>query len=148
MAYSSWKTKMPPSEYFTRQLLRNYDHLKCKIMLVPVTWSGLLLNKLVINGALGHGGEQPVALLVLGKTMFALITAVKLYCSVLCLIPSLWHYLDSVGFRSGQFAGQLSTVTPCSVHEFLIFLTLGRCQIELEISISMKFVNIMKHNVL
>ena len=142
MAYSSW-TEMPPSKFeFTRPLseIATIWKVRCTQSKLGL---GYFWTNYLINGALGHGGEQPVALLVLGKTRFALITVIFNF-SVLCLIPSLWHYLDSVGFRSGQFAGQLSTVTPLS--KFLIF---GRCQIELDmISISTKFVNIMKHNVI
>ncbi len=55
----------------------------------------------------------------------------------------------SMGFRSGEFAGQSSTVTPCMVIEpaFGTFGSVGRCQVllENEISISIKLVSRRKH---
>ncbi len=54
----------------------------------------------------------------------------------------------SMGFRSGEFAGQSSTVTPWSLNQLLVpFGSEGRCQIllENEISISIKLVSRRKH---
>ncbi len=57
----------------------------------------------------------------------------------------------SIGFRSGEFAGQSSTVTPWSLNQLLVpFGSVGRCQVllENEISISIKLVSRRKHEVL
>ncbi len=54
----------------------------------------------------------------------------------------------SMGFRSGEFAGQSSTVTPWSLNQlFGTFGSVGRCQVllENEISISIKLVSRRKH---
>ncbi len=56
----------------------------------------------------------------------------------------------SMGFRSGEFAGQSSTVTPWSLNQLLVPLAVvGRCQVllENEISISIKLVSRRKHEV-
>ncbi len=54
----------------------------------------------------------------------------------------------SMGFRSGEFAGQSSSPTPCSFNQLLAGV--GRCQIllENEISIFKKLVSRRKHEVL
>ncbi len=57
----------------------------------------------------------------------------------------------SMGFRSGEFAGQSSTPTPWSFNQLLVLLAVvGRCQIllENEISIFKKLVSRRKHEVL
>ncbi len=57
----------------------------------------------------------------------------------------------SMGFRSGEFAGQSSTVTPWSLNQLLVPLAVwGRCQVllENEISVSIKLVSRRKHEVL
>ncbi len=57
----------------------------------------------------------------------------------------------SLGFRSGEFAGQSSTPTPWSFNQPLVLLdSVGRCQIllENEISIFKKLVSKKKHEVL
>ncbi len=57
----------------------------------------------------------------------------------------------SMGFRSGEFAGQSSTVTPIVIEPaFGTFGSVGRCQVllENEISISIKLVSRRKHEVL
>ncbi len=57
----------------------------------------------------------------------------------------------SMGFRSGNFAGQSSTVTPWSLNPaFGTFGSVGRCQVllENEIGISIKLVSRRKHEVL
>ncbi len=57
----------------------------------------------------------------------------------------------SMGFRSGEFAGQSSTVTPWSLNQLLVPLAVFvRCQVllENEISISIKLVSRRKHEVL
>ncbi len=57
----------------------------------------------------------------------------------------------SLGFRSGEFAGQSSTTTPWSFNQLLVlFGSVGRCQIllENEISIFKKLVSRRKHELL
>ncbi len=56
----------------------------------------------------------------------------------------------SMGFRSGEFAGQSSTPTPWSFNQLLVLLAVDRCQILLknEISIFKKLVSRRKHEVL
>ncbi len=56
----------------------------------------------------------------------------------------------SLGFRSGEFAGQSSIPTPWSFNQLLCFGSVGRCQIllENEISIFKKLVSRRKHEVL
>ncbi len=79
-------------------------------------------------------------------------------CFNYCL-NSAWHGGDqfvslirfSMGFRSGEFAGQSSTPTPWSFNQLLgAFGSVGRCQIllENEISIFKKLVSRRKHEVL
>ncbi len=68
-----------------------------------------------INAA-WHGVDQPVALLRCNEDQGALIAA---FCSsVLLGLVSL--IIDSLGFRSGEFAGQSSTVTPWSLNQLLV----------------------------
>ncbi len=54
----------------------------------------------------------------------------------------------SMGFRSGEFAGQSSTVTPWSLNQLLVHLTVWAGLLENEISISIKLVSRRKHEVL
>ncbi len=57
----------------------------------------------------------------------------------------------SMGFRSGEFAGQSSTVTPWSLNQLLVPLALwagAKVLLENEISISIKLVSRRKHEVL
>ncbi len=57
----------------------------------------------------------------------------------------------SMGFRSGEFAGQSITPTPWSFNKLLVlFGSVGRCQIllENEISIFKKLASRIKHEVL
>ncbi len=78
-----------------------------------------------------------------------------LHFLVSCFSFSSWQYpidsLFSMGFRSGEFAGQSSTPTPWSIKPtFGAFGSVGRCQIllENEISIFKKLVSRRKHEVL
>ena len=80
----------------------------------------------------------------------ALIAAFR--SSALLILLSLIFHLTiphrfSVGFRSGTFAGQSSTITPWSKPAFGTFGSVGRCQVllENEISISIKLVSRRKH---
>ncbi len=56
----------------------------------------------------------------------------------------------SMGFRSGEFAGQSSTPTPWSLTNFWCFGSVGRCQnlLENEISIFKKLVSRRKRELL
>ncbi len=90
--------------------------------------------------------EAQVALIVAFRSS-ALLGLVSLI--FLLTIP----HRFSMGFRSGEFAGQSSTVTPWSLNQLLVPLAVwagGRCQVllENEISISIKLVSRRKHEVL
>ncbi len=78
-------------------------------------WASFCMNY-CINAA-WHGGNQPVALLRCNEAQVALIAA--FWSSALLGLVSLIflltiHHRFSMGFRSGEFAGQSSTVTPWS----------------------------------
>ncbi len=73
-----------------------------------------------------HGGDQPVALLRWMEAQVALIAAFR-SSALLCLVSLIFlltipHWF-SMGFRSGEFAGQSSTVTPWSLNQLLVPLT-------------------------
>jgi len=68
-----------------------------------------------INAA-WHEGDQSVALLRCNEAQVALIAAFR--SSVLLGLVSL--IIDSLRFRSGEFAGQSSTVTPWSLNQLLV----------------------------
>ncbi len=75
-----------------------------------------------INAA-WHGGDQSVALLRCNEAQVALIAAFR--SSALLSLVSLIFLLTishrfSMGFRSGEFSGQSSTVTPWSVNQLLV----------------------------
>ncbi len=68
-----------------------------------------------INAA-WYGVDQPVALLRCNEAQAALIAA---FCSSASLgLVSL--IIDSLGFRSGEFTGQSSTVTRWSLNQLLV----------------------------
>ncbi len=57
----------------------------------------------------------------------------------------------SMGFRSGEFAGQSSTVTPWSLNQLLVPLAVwagAKSEMKNEISISIKHVSRRKHELL
>ena len=81
--------------------------------------------KYCIN-AVWHGGDQPVALLRCNGSPGCLIAAFR--SSALLGLVSLIFLLTisqrfSMGFRSGDFAGQSSTVTPWSFNQLLVPLS-------------------------
>ncbi len=87
------------------------------------------------------------------KAQVALIAAFR--SSVLLGLVSLIFLLTiprfSMGFRSGEFAGQSSTVTPWSLNQLLVPLAVwagANVLLENEISISIKLVSRRKHEVL
>ncbi len=87
-------------------------------------WASFWMNY-CINAA-WHGGDQPVALLRCNEAQVALITVFR--SSALLGLVSLIFLLTilhrfSIRFRSGEFAGQSSTVTPWSFDQLLVPLT-------------------------
>ncbi len=89
--------------------------------------------------------EAQVAFLIVAFRSSALLGLV----SLIFLLTILHRF--SMGFRSGELAGQSSTVTPWSLNQLLVPLAgVGRCQVRLEneISISIKLVSRRKHEVL
>ncbi len=98
-----------------------------------------------INAA-WHGDNQPVALLRCNEAQVALIAAFR--SSALLGLVSLIFLLTishrfSMGFRSGEFAGQSSSNTTVIEPAFGTFGTVCRCQVMLEneISFSIKLVS-------
>ncbi len=84
-------------------------------------WASFCMNN-CLNAA-WHGGNQPVALLRCNEAQVALIVAFR--SSALLGLVSLIFLLTiphrfSMGFRSGEFAGQSSTVTPWSLNQLLL----------------------------
>ncbi len=84
-------------------------------------WAFFCMNY-CINAA-WHGGNQPVALLRCNEAQVALIAAFR--SSALLGLLSLIFLLTiphglSMGFRSGEFAGQSSTVTLWSLNQILV----------------------------
>ncbi len=84
-------------------------------------WASFCMNY-CINAA-WHRGNQPVALLRCNEAQVALIAAFR--SSALLGLVSLVFFLAilhrySMGFRSGEFAGQSSTVTPWSLNQLLV----------------------------
>ncbi len=106
-----------------------------------------------INAA-WHRVDQSVALLRCNEAQVALIAAFS--SSVMLGLVSLNFLLTithrfSLGFRSGEFAGQSSTVTPWSLNQLLVPLAVRtgpKVLLENEISISIKLVSRRKHEVL
>ncbi len=84
-------------------------------------WASFCMNYCI--DAAWHGGDQPVALLRRNEAQVALIAAFR--SSALLGLVSLIFFLTipyrfSMGFRSGEFAGQSSTVTPWSLNQLLV----------------------------
>ncbi len=83
-------------------------------------WASFYINY-CINAA-WHGGNQPVALrgmeaqdaLIAAFGSFALLGLVSL------IFLSTIAHIFSMAFRSGEFAGQSSTVTPWSLNQLLV----------------------------
>ncbi len=84
-------------------------------------WASFCMNY-CINVA-WHGVNQPVALLRCNEAQVALIAAFR-SSALLRLVSLIFlltiHHRFSMGFRSGEFAGQSSTVTPWSLNELLV----------------------------
>ncbi len=63
--------------------------------------------------AVWHEDNQPVALLRCNEAQVL---------QLICIVGSGVSHLDSLGFRSGEFAGQSSTVTAWSLNQLLVTL--------------------------
>ncbi len=116
------------------------------------TWLGLLLHEL-----LNQCGVAAISLWHCSGVMEAQVALIAAFRSsaLLSLVSLIFlltiAHIFSMGFRSGEFAGQSSTVTPWSLNQLLgTFGSVGRCQVllENEISISIKLVSRKKHEVL
>ncbi len=93
-----------------------------------------------------HGGDQFVALLRWYGSPGFFDSGLQLICIFWSLVSRF-----SMGFRSGEFAGQSSTPTPWSFNQLLGFSgSVDSCQIllENEIGIFKKLVSRRKHEVL
>ncbi len=93
----------------------------CSFLHSILGWASFRMNY-CINAA-WHGGNQPVALLRCNEAQVALIAAFR--SSALLGLVSLIFFLTiphrfSIGFRSGEFAGQSSKVTTCSLNQLLV----------------------------
>ncbi len=84
-------------------------------------WASFCINY-CINAA-WHGGNQPVALLRCNGSPGCFYSGLR----VICIVGSGVSHLPldnihrfSTGFRSGEFAGQSSTVTPWSLNQLLV----------------------------
>ncbi len=113
-------------------------------------WASFCMNY-CINAA-WHEDNQPVTLLRCNEAQIALIAAFR-SSALLGLVSLIFlltiHHRFSMEFRSGEFAGQSSTVTPWSLNQ-RTFGSVGRCQVLLEnkICISIKLVSRRKNEVL
>ncbi len=102
--------------------------------------SGKYVNLLYMHSILGrgsfcfnyclnsawHGGDQFVALLRWYGSPGFFDSGLQLIC-IFCLLFLIFlltvHHIFSMGFRSGEFAGQSSTPTPCSFNQLLVLLS-------------------------
>ncbi len=131
MAYRWWKPKIQylrKCEYYIRSIknyILNKNVMILKSMFISMhsilVWASFSMNY-CINVA-WHEGNQPVALLRCNEAQVALITAFR--SSALSGLVSLIFLLTiphrfSTGFRSGEFAGQSSTVTLWSLNQLLV----------------------------
>ncbi len=115
-------------EYYTRSikkhiLNRNVRLLKSMFISIHLIlgWASFCMNY-CINAA-RHGVNQHVALLRCNEAQVALIAAFR--SSALLGLVSLIFLLTiphrfSMCFSSGEFAGQSSTPTPCSLNQLLV----------------------------
>ncbi len=85
-------------------------------------WASFCMNY-CINAA-WHGGNQPVALLRCNGSAGYFDSSLQVICIVGSGVSHLpldnTRYRFSTGFRSGEFAGQPSTVTPWSLNQLLV----------------------------
>ncbi len=131
MAYRWWKNKIQylrKCEYYIRSiknyiLNRNVRILKSMFISMHsiLVWASFSMNY-CINAA-WHGGNQSVALLRCNEAQVALIAAFRssaLLSLVSLIFLSTIAHRFSMGFRSGEFACQSSTVTPWSLNQLLV----------------------------
>ncbi len=101
------------------QASEKYVHLL--YMYSILGWASVCMNY-CINVA-WHGGNQSVALLRCYEAHVALIAAFR-SSALLGLVSLIFLFtiphIFSMGFRSGEFAGQSSTVTPWSLNQLLV----------------------------
>ncbi len=86
-----------------------------------LSWASFCFNY-CINVA-WHEGDQPVALLRCNGSPVCFDSGPSghLHCWVWCLTSSSWQNPRfSTRFRSGEFSGQSSTVTPWSLNQLLV----------------------------
>ncbi len=84
-------------------------------------WASFCMNY-CINVA-WHGGNQPVALLRCNGSPGCFDSGLRVICIVGSGVPHLPldnSHIFSMAFRSGEFAGQSSTVTPWSLNQLLV----------------------------
>ncbi len=79
-------------------------------------WASFCMNY-CINAA-WHGVDQPVALLRCNGSTGYFDSSLQVICIVGSGVSHLHRF--SMGFRSGEFAGQSSTVTPWSLNQLLV----------------------------
>ncbi len=122
------KTQNSVLEYYIRSIKK--DILNSNVRLLKsmfismhsiLGWASFCMNY-CINAA-WHGDNQPVALLRCNEAQVALIVAFRssallslLFLIFLLTIP----HRFSLGFRSGEFAGQSSTPTAWSLNQLLV----------------------------
>ncbi len=99
-----------------------------------------------------HGGDQPVALLRRYWSPGCFDTSLQLICSVWSDVTYSIFLLtiSHMGFRSGELAGQSSTVISWSANHLEVVLTVwadAKILLEKEISISIKLASRWKHKV-
>ena len=117
-------------------------------------WSGIILNKILHQWGVAWRRSACDTAEVLWKPRIALIEALNssVWLGLLSLIFLLAkQHRFSMGLMSGQLAGQLGPVIPWSVHQLLVVLALragAKCSWLKEIIISIKLVNLRKHEVL
>ncbi len=117
-------------EYYIRSIKNDFLNRNVKLlksmfisMYSILGWASFCMNY-CINAA-WHGDNQSVALLRCNEAQVVWIVAFR--SSALLGLVSLIFLLTiphrlSMGFRSGDFAGQSSTVTPWSLSQLLVFL--------------------------
>ena len=138
LEYSTWPLK--------RSIYNTEMSKFWKVMLIYAlsTWYGILLNKFLHQWGVAWRWSACGTAEVLWKPRFALIEALSssVWLSLVSLIFLLTtQHRFSVGFRSGQFAGQLRPVIPWSLHQLLVVLALwagAKCFWLKEIIISIK----------
>ncbi len=133
MAYRSWKPKIQclrKLEYYIRSIKKNILNRNVRLlksMLISMHsilgWASFCMNY-CINVA-WHGGNQSVALLRCNGSPGCFDSGLQ----VICIVGSGLSHLPldnrfSMGFRSGEFAGQWSTVTSCSLNQLFVPLAM------------------------